>query len=195
LAAASGRFVALLDADDLLSPGYLATLIPLAERAGAAFGLTRITDWAGGVVREVGVRGDEVTFADFVTAFASLHGVVRRDATRAWASVLAEDVLFDLETLSLAGGRAPFTAEAVYHLRQRGTSVTRGDAFLKNIGAGYDALIRRVAKGETRIDAGHAADAVAVWQNWAAMNARFEAAVAAGDPRNYQVFAAETVIG
>jgi hypothetical protein len=138
----------------------------------------------------VAAIGDQLSFADFATAFASLHGVWRRDESRAWTDMLAEDVLFDLESLSLVGGRAPFAGDAVYQLRQRGQSVTRGDSFIKNIGAGYERLIASVDKGETRIAPAHAADVIAVWRRWAEMNARFEAAVAAGDPRDYQAFAA-----
>jgi len=190
LAEARGRFIALLDADDLLSPNYLSSLVPLAEKSGVAFGRTRIADWEERVVREVAARGDHVGFSDFATAFASLHGVVRRTSGRAWQSVLAEDVLFDLESLSLAGGTAPFAGDAVYRLRQHGQSVTRGEAFLAGIGAGYEALMRRVVDGETAICPEHHAAANAVWRAWVAMNARFEAAVAAGDTRDYQAFAA-----
>jgi glycosyltransferase involved in cell wall biosynthesis len=190
LSAARGDFIALLDADDLLSPNYLSALVPLAEKSGAAFARTRITDWAGRGVREVAARGALAGFIDFETAFASFHGMVARTPGRGWQDVLAEDVLFDLESLSLAGGTAPFTADAHYRLRQRGQSVTRGDAFLKGIGAGYDALMRRVNAGETAIAPQHRAAANAVWRSWAAMNARFEAAMAAGDTRDYQAFAA-----
>ena len=191
LAAARGRVVALLDADDLLSPNYLAALVPLAEQAGAAFGCTRITDWGGKIVREVAAAGREVSFDDFKTAFASFHAVFRRDATRAWQSVLAEDVLFDLETLSLAGGHAPFAGDAVYQLRQRPQSMTRGAAFITGIGAGYEKLMALVAAGEISIDAPHRPAAIDVWRSWAAMNARFEAAGAAGDTRDYQRFVAD----
>lgn len=190
LAEARGRFIALLDADDLLSPNYLSSLLPLAEKHGAAFGRTRITDWAGRVVREVSAREERVNFSDFATAFASFHGVVRRTVGRAWQSVLAEDVLFDLESLSLSGGHAPFVAQAIYQLRQRPHSVTRGDAFLQGIGPGYEKLIALVAAGGTAIDAAHRPAVIDVWRAWAAMNARFETAVAAGDTRDYQAFAA-----
>ncbi len=188
LEAAQGRFMALLDADDLLSPNYLAALLPLAEKSGAAFGRTRITDWDGNIVREVAARGPDVAFGDFDTAFASFHGVIRRDVTRRWQNVLAEDVLFDLESLSLVGGRAPFAGDAVYQLRQRPQSMTRGAAFLTGIGAGYDRLMALVATGETQIAPAHRAAVINVWRSWAAMNARFEAARADGDARDYQAF-------
>ncbi|MDY0872340.1 glycosyltransferase family 2 protein [Dongia rigui] len=188
---ARGRFIALLDADDLFAPDYLSLLVPLADAGGVAFGRTRITDWSGRVVREVGARGGEIGFADFATAFASLHAVVPRDVQRRWQDVLAEDVLFDLESLSLGGGRAPFAGAAVYQLRQRPQSVTRGAMFLDGIGPGYDRLIALVAAGETSIALAHRPSVIEVWRSWQAMNARFVAATAAGDRRDYQRFAAD----
>jgi glycosyltransferase involved in cell wall biosynthesis len=190
LVQAQGHFIALLDADDLLSPNYLSALLPLAEARGVAFGRTRITDWAGRVVREVTARDGEVGFADFATAFASFHGVVRRTSGRTWQKELAEDVLFDLESLSLSGGVAPFASEAVYGLRQRPQSVTRGDEFLLGIGPGYERLIKHVTDSATVILPAHRPAVADVWRSWAAMNRRFEAAVAAGDPRDYQAFVA-----
>lgn len=190
LTAARGAFIALLDADDLMSPTYLATLLPLAAQTGVAFGCTRITDWSGSLVREVVAKESYVGFTDFATAFASLHGLVRREGDRAWQNVLAEDVLFDLESLSLSGGQAPFASEAIYQLRQCAMSVTRSAAFQQGIGAGYDRLIDRVLSGKTGIRAVHYAEAIAVWRSWAAMNTHFKTARARGDTRDYQAFVA-----
>lgn len=117
LGAARGDFIALLDADDLWWPGYLAGLVPAAQQRGAAFGRTMVTEWGGAVVRRVGAAGTEIGFGDFATAFASVHGLARNQPGRSWRDLPAEDVLFDLETLALAGGRAPFIADATYQLR------------------------------------------------------------------------------
>lgn len=187
---ARGRFIALLDADDLWQPDYLARLIPLAERHGAAFGTTRIMDWAGKTVREIGPAGNEVGFADFATAYGSLHGIARNLPERRWQDVLAEDVLFDLETLALSGGQAPFVATSVYQLRLRPDSATRGDRFIEGIGAGYDRLMAIIAGGETLIPAPHHTAAISVFRRWQKMNAAFQAAQAKGDRRDFQAFVA-----
>jgi glycosyltransferase involved in cell wall biosynthesis len=187
LAAARGAFIAVLDADDLWSPDYLAELLPLAEATGVAFGRTSITDWAGREIRAVTARDGMADYAVFATAFASYHGIVRRDATRCWRDELAEDVLFDLESLALAGGRAPYADGAVYQLRQRPSSMTQGGAFLRDIAAGYDRLIDLVSRGETAVPPREHAAVVRVFRHWADMNHRFVASGA----ENYQLFVTE----
>lgn len=189
LAAARGAFIAVLDADDLWSPNYLAELLPLAEASGVAFGRTSITDWAGQEIRAVTARDGMADYAVFATAFASFHGIVRRDAARRWREELAEDVLFDLESLALAGGRAPYADGAVYQLRQRPSSMTQGDAFLRDIAAGYDRLIDLVSRGDSAVPPGARAAVVRVFRNWADMNHRFVASGA----ENYQLFVTEVL--
>lgn len=184
LEVARGDFVALLDADDLWSAGYLARLLPLAEQRGAAFGRTSITTWSGDEIRTVAPRGDVADFTTFDTAFASFHGLARRGPSRRWQGELAEDVLFDLESLALAGGTAPFAADAVYILRQNSASMTRGHSFKRDIAAGYQRLIDLVMGGASAVPPEHRARVAGVFRQWAAMNARF---VAAGG-ENYQSF-------
>lgn len=193
LEAARGHFIAVLDADDLWSPDYLAVLLPVADRHGVAFGRTRITDWAGQALREVRGQGATIGYGDFVTAFASLHGLVRKSPERRWRDVLAEDVLFDLESLALCGGDAPFAADAVYQLRLRPQSMTRSNDFVGGIGAGYDRLKDLIRAGDTLISPPHRAAAIAVFDNWQRMNAAFGAA-RLGDPAlDFQAFAASQI--
>lgn len=189
LAVARGDYIALLDADDLWSPDYLARLLPLAEQHGAAFGRTLITDWQGREIRSVAGKNDVADFATFETAFASFHGVTRRDPRRRWQDVLAEDVLFDLETLALAGGRAPYADDAVYQLRLRPASLTRDDGFIRNIAAGYEHLMAAITNNATAIGPAHQPAATQVFRHWAAMNARFEAALSLNSNLDYQTFA------
>ena len=190
LGQARGRFIALLDADDLWAPDYLTHLLPLAERHGAAFGATRITDWQGNLVRHVTATDGEIGFADFAGAYASLHGIARNRPERCWRDVLAEDVVFDLETLALCGGRAPFAAAAVYQLRQHPQSVTRSGCFQAAIGAGYDRLVTLITDDLTLIPPAHHAAASCVLRSWQQMNADFGQASAADPPLAYQAFVA-----
>lgn len=196
LAAARGRFIALLDADDYWSPAYLQRLLPLAFAEGLAFGRTAIADWDGTERRSIPRRrGDRpgatrIDYSHFADAFGSLHGIVRRDARRAWHDILAEDVLFDVESLALAGGSAPYAEDAVYWLRIRPQSMTHGDDFIKGIDAGYTAIIDRIAGGKTLIPAEEAGAAIAVFRAWQAMNLRFSKAHAVDPALEFHAYIA-----
>jgi glycosyltransferase involved in cell wall biosynthesis len=191
LAAARGDWVALLDDDDAWSPGYLSALVPAAEAAGAAFGITVLELEGGGELRRIppgATTPTSASFGIFARAFASFHGLARRMPGRAWQPVLAEDVLFDLETLSLAGGTAPLCPAASYHLRIRTGSATRSDDFVARIGAQYARLVAMVEAGEALIRPEHRPEAVAVFESWAEMNRRFSAAAAAEPHLAYQIY-------
>lgn len=192
LAAARGRFIALLDADDYWSPAYLQRLLPLAFAEGLAFGRTAIADWDGTERRSIPRRSSamRIDYSHFADAFGSLHAVVRRDATRAWHDILAEDVLFDVESLALAGGSAPYVEDAVYWLRLSPQSMTHGDDFINGIDAGYTAIIDHIARGKTLIPAQEAGAAIAVFRAWQAMNLRFSKAHAADPALEFHAYIA-----
>ncbi len=201
LVRARGRFVALLDADDTWSPNYLAALLPLAERQGVAYGRTVIADPQGARLRAIPsaaqgspARGSDqstVGFGDFATAYGSLHGVVKRDHARRWQDLLAEDVLYDLESLGLAGGSAPYVAEAVYTLHVRPQSLSHGDPFIRDIDAGYGRLIDLIESGGTQLPEHHRAAAADVFRAWRRMNARFGAARANDPDLEFHAFVAD----
>lgn len=188
LEVAQGEFVALLDADDAFSPDYLALLLPLAERQDAAFGRTELIGADGRVVRSVAPAGGVADYATFATAFASFHGLVRRLPERRWQDVLAEDVLFDLETLALNGGSAAYAGGAVYRLHLHAASTTQSETFQRDIAAGYDRLCALIGAGETSVPASQRGAAMAVFQGWAAMNERYALARRGGAEIGYQNF-------
>lgn len=76
LAAATAPFVAFLDADDEWEPGYLAALLPLAEREGAAFGRTRVLDHHTRACRSCRCRRPETT-VPYYQYVAAVCGRVR----------------------------------------------------------------------------------------------------------------------
>jgi glycosyltransferase involved in cell wall biosynthesis len=192
LARAQGSFIALLDADDYWSPNYLQLLLPLAETNGLAYGRTAVADWNGTERRPIPRHParDCIGYTHFADAFGSLHGVVRRDPRRRWQDILAEDVLFDVESLALAGGTAPYAEAAVYILRIRPRSVTHGTDFINGIDAGYSAIIARIAAGETLIPVQQADTAIAVFRAWQAMNLRFSKDYAADPSLEFHAYVA-----
>jgi glycosyltransferase involved in cell wall biosynthesis len=188
LAAAQGAWIALLDADDLWSRGYLGTLMRAAAPAGAAFGRTAVLEENDRELRSIppqNYRG-RANFQVFAGAFGSFHGITRRRPERRWRDLFAEDVLFDMETLSLVGGDAPYVSQAVYSLRPSAKSATRSASFIDNIGQHYQTIIELVAEGRTMIGPAHRAEAVAVFESWVAMNASFLKASAAAPGLKYQ---------
>ena len=116
--------------------------------------------------------------------------MVRRDPRRRWQDILAEDVLFDVESLALAGGTAPHVADAVYWLRIRPQSASHSDDFISGIDAGYSAIIARIAAGETLIPAAERDAAIAVFRAWQAMNLRFSKDYAADPSLEFHAYIA-----
>jgi hypothetical protein len=188
--AAQGEWIALLDADDLWSREYLSGLLGAAEHVGAAYGRTSVLHENDRELRSIppkDCRGP-INFGTFARAFASFHGITRRQPERRWRDLFAEDVLFDMETLALAGGAAPFVQEAVYSLRRRVKSATRSADFIDNIGKHYEIIIALIAEGRTMIGPDHRAEAVAVFESWAKMNASFLQASAENPTLEYQKY-------
>jgi glycosyltransferase involved in cell wall biosynthesis len=212
MAAARGEWIALLDADDLWSRDYLSILLPLAEMhhaagrgvIGAAFGRTQIETmpvaplWSASqgrraMVRSIPPKGasNRVSFDWFAGGYASFHGITRRafaGRPRYWRNVFAEDVLFDLETLALAGGNAPFSEKAVYKLRLRPASTTQTAAFITGIDGEYDAISAMIIQGKTEIPLGFRNASVQVFESWKRMNARYLAAREQNPFLTYQNF-------
>jgi glycosyltransferase involved in cell wall biosynthesis len=189
---ARGSFIALLDADDYWSPNYLPLLLPLARAHGLAFGRTLVVDWDGVELRPIPRRPatNQIDYAHFADAFGSLHAVVRRDPQRHWHDILAEDVLFDIESLALADGTAPYAAEAAYLLRIRPQSASHSDNFINGIDAGYSAIIERIAQGGTLIPVEERAAAIAVFRAWQVMNLRFSKDHAADPSLEFHAYVA-----
>jgi glycosyltransferase involved in cell wall biosynthesis len=188
LAAAQGAWIALLDADDLWSQNYLGALMHAAMHSDAAFGRTSVLQENDRELRSIPPQNyaGSANFQVFARAFGSFHGIARRTPDRRWRNLFAEDVLFDLETLSLAGAEAPYVPEAVYILRPSAKSATRGISFIDNIGRHYQALIALIAQGRTMIGPAHRAEVIAVFESWAAMNASYLSASDANPGLKYQ---------
>jgi glycosyltransferase involved in cell wall biosynthesis len=190
LLAAVGRYVALLDDDDRLSPGYLAALLPVAEARGLAYAVTEMVEADGTVARRLPADGPFVDFATARTAYGSLRSLAARPLVGPFADTFAEDVLWEIETLSVAGGRAPLVAAARYRAMMRPGSLTAGGVAGDAIDAAYAAILRRIAAGETRIRPAHREGAAAIFTEWRRMNAAFEVHRRTGGGLGYHAFVA-----
>lgn len=121
LAAASGDFIAFLDADDSWEEGYLAATLPLARAHGVAFGRTSIVEDGREILRLP--RTATLHFTDVGATGASFHPVLRRDWAGPFVNRPSQDVLHTVEALALAGGRAP-VAEPAYRIHLNPVSTT-----------------------------------------------------------------------
>ncbi len=165
LTRARAPWVAYVDADDRVSPGYFAALL---AAGGAAVART--------VVEEGGVTLGEIApavlnFPAMAREGASFRGIVPRAACPTFVNDLSQDILHMAEVV-LRCGALPVTA-ARYHLQLGAATVTAADDFSARVEAAYLRHIDRLQAGY----AGHPAlaDAVAMFQAKRALNRRFTA--------------------
>ncbi|MBV0912255.1 glycosyltransferase family 2 protein [Anianabacter salinae] len=184
LAAATGEWIAFLDADDAWEPGYLAEALSLAQKGGVAFGATAIRDDGAELMRLPG-RG-QLTFADFGRTGASFHPVLRRDLAGPFSALPSQDVLHALEALAQAGGSAPVT-RAAYVLNLRRGSITTRDSFPLRVVHAYSQHAQAIRTGATRVPPEHRAAAAQVFEDKQALNLDF---AVQSDHESYYAFIA-----
>ena len=147
VAAAQGRFLAYLDADDAWSPGYLARLFPRARTEGCAFASTVIEDASGSALLRVPDPGqDRLMLSDFVKWGASFHpvhavGLPRGTGDGPFWDAPAQDVMHAVEVFMACGLTAALEQDVSYRLRLGKSTVTTADGFsdrLTNAYAAYD---------------------------------------------------------
>lgn len=106
----TGKFIASLDADDLMYPTRLEKLVPLANKFGAASDNTALVDYESDVMIALSFPMD-VTIADpeeVMEINRPLFPVYKRDCVTSWPENIkfAEDVLFNITSILRAGSLA-----------------------------------------------------------------------------------------
>ena len=191
IARAHGGYIAFLDADDTWAPGYLAALLPLAQRCGAAFGRTRILMGGHPLLHLPEPHRQRLDLADLGRTGASFHPVLRRDLAGPFADRPSQDVLHTLEVLSLMGGAAPL-APVAYNLHLSPQSATADRRFAERVGQAYTRHITEITAGRTRISAAHIPAARAAFQAKARLNRAY---MAAGTDRFFYQFMQDRLAG
>lgn len=193
LAAAGGRFVAPLDADDAWLPERLAVLVPLASRYGMACDNPN-------AVREDGVRianpfpVSERTWrlavADVIRAPAPLFPVLRREIAGAGYREeigLGEDVVFNIECLYRNGGMV-ITGRGLADYVQRPHSLCNGAGAWRRAEAAYARILEMLAAGAIDLPGG-GAEAIALFEAKRRLNREYAAAREGGEVMSFQEFA------
>ncbi|PJE28738.1 Glycosyl transferase family 2 [Pseudooceanicola antarcticus] len=145
LAQAQGRFYAFLDADDSWEPGYLAALLPLARRHGAAFGQTSVLD-AGQQILRMPQGADRLRLQDLGHYGGSFHPLLARAQARPFTSHPSQDVRHAAELLARLGGSAPL-APVAYQLRLSESSVTAETDFSDRVARAYACHVSEILAG------------------------------------------------
>ena len=166
---ATGDWITYVDADDHVAPGYLAHLLAMARRQGAALAQTRITR-QGKVVMHVGADGAPLTLEDWARSGVSLRGLLHRSRCPDFIDQPAQDILHILEA-SLRHDQQMAFSRAVYVLTLGRDTVTTQPDFAERIATAYGRHIRYLERQYKH--APQLPDAVAFWQAKAELNRRF----------------------
>lgn len=196
LAAAAGRLVTPLDADDVFDATRLARLAPLAEAAGAVFDNIRVVEEETGALLRTAfpVAGG----AARVDAAAVLHGsaplkpLLRRALTEGWdeALRLCDDVVFNLRLLDRTGP-APLVAEPLQEYRVREGSICHAPDSAERAERDYGWILQRLAAdGYGLADPALRRLAQEAFTAKRDLNRAFEAARRAGRATTFQAFVA-----
>ena len=197
LAAAAGRFVTPLDADDLYLPDRLGRLLPLAERAGAAFDNVRVVEDESGRTLQVLFDAPADFALDgeaFLETSVPLMPLWRRELGLAWDPVieLCDDVALNLRLIDRVGP-VPVAAEPLHEYRVRDGSICHGPQSADRAERGYRTLLARLeGDGYGLSDPALAAAAARAIGRKRALNQAFARALAEGRTTSFQDFIATT---
>jgi len=200
LAAASGAFIAALDADDLITPSHLAGLGPVAAAQGAAFGNVRVVSEASGAEVQRAFPADRVPERLGVTALLDLsvpllplvareHALPRLDGIE-----FGEDFVANLRLIDRLGP-VPVVADCSYEYRVVEGSLCHDDASAARFEQSYTDLIERLESGDRLgLSAANAALARERLIAKRAFNRAFAAARRDEPSLDFQTFAARRTV-
>ena len=149
----SGDFVTQLDADDTLSPDRFETLVPLAERHGAAADNLLMVDEITGKAMNTTIKDLSapafLTLAEFMALNAPLVPLIRRDhmLPRIPGVEFSEDVIANIQLIDRIG-QLPVTVTSSYFYHLRSGSVANSEKSSALFETGYSDYINRLETGD-----------------------------------------------
>lgn len=187
MARARGAYLAFLDADDLLDPGWLAALLPLARAEGAAVSPLVVEEAGAPLLHLWQPAGPSarLSLADLCRSGASVRGMVARALCPPFADALAQDILHMVQVMARAGGSLPLS-RVPYRLRLTPASVTDAADFGARVHLAYLAHVETLAR-DAGLAPALAAQAAEVFRAKIALNAEH---AARGRGESYYAFIA-----
>ena len=198
LAAACGDFIAALDADDLILPGHLETLLPIAAKSGAAFGNVRVVAEASGaevqrafpagrMPERLDIAGLLDLSVPLLPLTARAHALPRLDGIE-----FGEDFVGNMRLIDRLGP-VPVASACTYEYRVVEGSLCHDDASAGRFELSYTELIERLDTGDRLgLSPSNARLARVRLIEKRAFNRAFAAARASEPTLDFQTFAART---
>lgn len=151
-AAARGRYIAFLDADDAWGTGFLAATLPLAGKHGAAVAPTTVFAEDGQPVLTLD-PGMRLRMADLGRLCGSFQPLMDAAMETRFEDFPAQDVFHLMEVMAMTGGWLPVARESRYHLHLGGGSVTADAGYGRRVDQGYRMMQALLQHRLTAIDA------------------------------------------
>jgi glycosyltransferase involved in cell wall biosynthesis len=149
--AATGDFFAMLDADDLISPNYIAELLKIANEDGAAVAPTRYLDWENReVIRAPKLPDQSINLDSFSKVLASIHPLIHRSLEIGYCDGFAQDVIHDGWVFATLG-EVQVVHSSSYDIRQRDGSACNGANAEAQIQQAYELRIRQILHTQTAL--------------------------------------------
>ena len=153
LAGARGSFITALDADDLLLPGHLETLRPIAAKSGAAFANVRVVaETGGGEIQRAFPAGripEHLDIAGLLDLSVPLLPLVAREHAqpRLDGIEFGEDFVANMRLIDRIGP-VPVASACTYEYRVVDGSLCHDDESADRFERSYSELIERLESGD-----------------------------------------------
>ena len=184
LASATGEWITYVDADDVVEPGYIGSLIETASRRGAAIAQTRVVKGKDHLLH-FGQTGRTLDLAEWSRTGVSLRVCLHRTRFPSFHDDPAQDIMHTIQSNLGHLGRLEFS-DAIYVLQVGEMTVTTQPKFKASVADAYLRHVRFLKQNYE--DSPLLSASVDFWMEKHKLNKSFQAA--GGSPSFYEFVAA-----